>query len=85
MFYVYVIKSERNGNTYVGYSNDLKRRFMEHNRGLSHSTKTGVPWTLVYYESYRSKADARYREDNLKKHAKAYGQLRGRIKNSLKP
>ena len=83
MFYVYIIKSEHDGSTYIGYSNDLKRRFIEHNRGLSHSTKAQVPWVLVYYEAYRSKADARYREDNLKRYAKAYGQLRGRIKNSL--
>lgn len=85
MFYVYIIKSEHDGSIYTGYSNDLKRRFIEHNRGLSHSTKAGVPWILIYYEAYRSKADARYREDNLKKHAKAYGQLKRRIKNSLQP
>jgi len=84
MYYVYVIKSDKDQSTYVGYTDDLKRRLDEHNNTKSFSTKNKIPWQLIYYEAYRAKADAKYREDNLKRFAKAYGQLKGRIKNSLK-
>ena len=69
---------------YIGYSDDLKRRLAEHNEGRSKSTKYKIPFELVYYEAYRSKSDARYRESNLKDFAQAYIALRKRIKNSLK-
>lgn len=83
MFYVYVLKSKRDGSIYVGYSNDLRRRFKEHNEGKSLSTKHMIPLKLVYYEAYKSEADAKYREYNLKRHAKAYIQLKKRIANSF--
>jgi hypothetical protein len=38
---------------------------------------------LVYYEAYSSVLDCRERERQLKRHAKAWGQLKRRIKNSL--
>ena len=41
------------------------------------------PYELIYYESYKHKADAKYRENNLKRFAQAYSQLKKRIKNSL--
>ena len=83
MFYVYVLKSEKDGSLYIGYTDNLKRRFVEHNEGRSKSTKHKAPFALVYYEAYRSKSDARYRESNLKDFAQAYTALRKRIKNSL--
>lgn len=83
MYYVYVIKSEKDGSIYVGYTNDLKRRLVEHNEGKSPSTKHKTPFQLVYYESYRSQADAKYRESQLKKHAGALTHLKRRIRNSL--
>ena len=83
MYYVYVLKSEKDGSTYIGYTNDLKRRLVEHNGGKNISTKHKSPYELVYHESYKSKSDARYRESNLKQFAQAYKALRGRIKNSL--
>ena len=84
MFYIYVLNSTQDNSIYIGYTNNLKRRFQEHNKGLSAATKHKIPLTLVYYEAYQSKADAKYRETNLKRHAKAYGQLKRRIANSLK-
>ena len=34
MFYVYIIQSKKDNNLYVGSTNDLKRRFEEHNLKL---------------------------------------------------
>lgn len=83
MFYVHVLKSAKDGITYIGYTDDLRRRVQEHNAGTQISTKAHAPYRLVYYEAYAAKADAKYREQNLKRFAKAYGQLKRRIKNSL--
>jgi len=83
MFYVYVIKSEKDGSVYIGYTQDLVKRIKEHNTGRSEYTKNKYPYELIYYESYKSMADAKYRENNLKRFAQAYSQLKKRIKNSL--
>ena len=83
MFYVYVIKSKKDSSIYIGYANDLARRIKEHNTGKSEYTKNKYPYDLIYYESYKSISDAKYRENNLKKFAQAYSQLKKRIKNSL--
>lgn len=84
MFYVYLIKSEKDGFCYTGSTPDLKRRFAEHNKGLVRSTAPRRPFELIYYEAYRSEKDARIREARLKDYKRAYNQLRKRIENSLK-
>ncbi len=83
MFYVYILKSRKDGSIYIGYTDDLRKRLKEHNKAKSKSTKNKAPFELIYYESYKAKADARFRENNLKRFAKAYIQLKRRIKNSL--
>ena len=83
MFYIYIIKSKKDKSIYIGYTNDLKRRFKEHNNGDSKYTKNKYPYELVYYEAYRSMSDAKFRESNIKRFAQAYSQLKRRIKNSL--
>lgn len=40
MFYNYVIQSLKDGQLYIGFTDDLKKRFKEHNHGLNLSTKT---------------------------------------------
>lgn len=76
MFYVYVLKSQKDGKLYIGYTSDLKRRFSEHNKGQSLSTKNRTPLILVYYESYCSSYDARIREAKLKKFKNSYKELK---------
>ena len=83
MHYVYVLKSKKNGSLYVGITTNVVRRINEHNNGDNISTKRYTPWVCVYFEGYFSEEDAKSRETNLKVFGKAYGQLKGRIKNSL--
>jgi putative endonuclease len=79
MHYVYLIKSLKHGQIYTGYTSDLRRRFDEHNSGLSKYTSRGIPWRLIYYEAYLSKEEALHRERSLKLRGNAYAQLRKRI------
>jgi len=65
----------------MGYSNDLIKRLKEHNLGLVRSTKSKIPFVLVYYESYASKQNATKREHNLKLRGRALKQLKNRIQN----
>lgn len=83
MFYVYVLKSTKDGNTYIGSTNDLRRRPQEHNSGESKSTKPRAPFELRYYEAYTSEREAKDREFRLKKDGRALSQLRKRIEKSL--
>lgn len=84
MFYVYVLKSQKDGMCYIGSTNDLRRRVKEHDDGLVVSTKPRRPLELVYYEAYKSENDARKREWSLKLKSRAYAQLRKRIENSIR-
>ena len=83
MYYVYLLKSEDKNFFYIGSTDDLKRRFVEHNLGENISTKHYAPFKLIYYEAYLSKKDALVRENKLKHHGAAIGHLKKRVKNSL--
>ncbi|EKE11236.1 MAG: Excinuclease ABC C subunit protein [uncultured bacterium] len=84
MWYVYVLQSIKNqGWFYKGSTNDLKRRFEEHNNKEVQSTKSYVPFRLVYYEAYLTEKSARLRESSIKKSGSVWKPLMDRIKNSL--
>jgi putative endonuclease len=83
MYYVYIIKSKKNSRLYTGYSSNLKQRMADHSSGKSAYTRNLKPWSLVYYEAYISKLDAKHREESLKLRSNANMQLRKRIKNSI--
>ncbi len=55
---VYIIKSASNGSSYVGHTQDLDKRFEEHNNGKSKSTRHKRPWTLIYSEEYETRVEA---------------------------
>ena len=84
MFYIYVLKSKKDNDLYVGFTNNLERRIKEHNNSLVLSTKSRRPFDLIYCEGYKSEKDARKREQNLKLRSKAFAQLKKRIQDSLK-
>lgn len=66
MFYVYILQSLKNKSFYIGYTNDLKKRFNEHNNGESLATKPFIPYKLIFYEAFINRIDAKRREEYLK-------------------
>ncbi len=63
MYYVYLLQSiSTPDNTYVGYTEDLRKRLKKHNGGFVLSTKPYAPWELIFYEAYKDKRDAKRRE-----------------------
>jgi putative endonuclease len=65
-FYTYVLESQKDGERYIGYTANLKRRLEEHKKGLSFATKFRLPFRLIYFEGCSTQADAKRREDYLK-------------------
>ena len=68
---------------YIGCTNDLRRRFKEHQKGKNTSTEHRKPFTLVYYEAYAAREDALLRERKLKGFKNSYKHLSKRISKSL--
>ena len=67
MFTVYVLKSEKNGKRYVGYTGkSAAERLREHNTGSSTYTRQNCPFVLLYTEQYVEKREAMKRERYLK-------------------
>jgi len=79
MNYVYVIGSEKDGKWYTGFTNDLRKRFNEHNNGKVLSTKSRGPFKIIYYEACVNMQDAKSREKYLKT-----GMGKRYLKNRLK-
>ena len=65
-WYTYVLRSLKDGKLYTGSTNDLQKRFKQHNDGLTFSTKGRRPFELIYYEMCRNEKDTRSRELFLK-------------------
>ena len=82
MYYVYILLSIKDHRFYTGFTNDLKRRLEEHEKGESIATKYRRPLRLVYYEVCKEQQDALARERHLKSgRGKKY--LKSRIKVHL--
>ena len=81
MFYVYMLKSKSvKPVTYVGYTNNLRKRINLHNSGKGAKFTRGRKWTLIYKEKYKSKKEAISREYYIKKNR----SLRKKIKDNNK-
>lgn len=66
MYYVYFIKSQIKDFLYIGSTNDLKRRLVEHNDGLVQSTKHYKPFELEGYVAVKTESHARELEKYFK-------------------
>jgi len=81
MYYVYMLQSKSDKPvTYVGYTNNLKKRIILHNSGKGAKFTRGRKWMLVYKEKYKSKKEAISREYYIKKNR----LLRKKIKEKIK-
>lgn len=71
MYYVYILQQIQNKDFYIDYTEDLKKRFRQHNREVS--------CNLTYYEAYQTERLARQRERKLKQYGSAWQGLKKRI------
>ena len=66
IYSVYIIHSHPLDRYYVGQTNNIIKRLERHNLGYVKSTKSYIPWTLVYSEHYNSRSQAMKRESVIK-------------------
>jgi putative endonuclease len=78
MYYTYILQSTKNKRLYIGSSDNLIERYVDHNAGRVFSTKPYRPWGLIYYEAHRNKTLARKAELFYKT-----GQGRRQLKKKL--
>ena len=81
-YFVYLIGNYKKlkFTTYVGYTQNLKKRIDLHNSGKGAKFTRGRNWKLIYCEEYQTKREAIQRECYIKKNKK----LRDSIKNKYK-
>ena len=78
MYFVYMLKSKSiKPVTYVGYTNNIKKRIKLHNSGKGAKFTRGRKWLLIYKESFKSKKEAISREYYIKNNR----LLRNNLKN----
>ena len=77
-FYVYLLLSKINNRyySYVGYTNDLKKRLILHNSSKGAKYTRGKNWVIIYKKRYKNKSDAMSEEFKLKKNRKKRNKLK---------
>jgi len=67
-FFVYVIYNDISKKIYIGQTNNLEKRILEHNEkfGNHYTTKFSGDWKLIYKEEYNTRREALKREKQLK-------------------
>ena len=66
MFFVYILESQKTGKFYIGQTNNLELRLKRHNLGRVLSTKSGIPWRLLFQNEYSTRKEALDIERQLK-------------------
>ncbi len=80
-YFVYMLKCVgKESVTYVGYTNNLKKRINLHNNNKGAKFTRGRKWKLIYKEKLNSKKEAISREYYIKKNR----TLRNKIKENIK-
>ena len=81
-FFVYLIVSKVKNKTisYVGYTNNLKKRLAMHNSSKGAKFTRGRNWKIMYYEKFPTKREAIFREYYIKKNRKVRNQIKDKFK-----
>lgn len=62
MYFVYILKSLKYSQTYVGFTSDFEARIKRHNSGQVTSTKRYIPWKPLFIEEFKTSSEAKKRE-----------------------
>ena len=84
MYYLYILRSQKDFGYYIGVTNNIERRIVEHNLGKTKSIKHRIPFILVASEKYFTSSEARKREILLKKNYKIRKALLSELGFDLK-
>ena len=81
-YFVYLIGNYKKSRftTYVGYTNNIKKRLILHNKGKGAKFTRGKTWKLMYFERYKTKREAILREYYIKRNRSFRNLLKNRYK-----
>jgi putative endonuclease len=65
-YFLYILESELDHTLYIGQSNNTENRLNSHNKGQNKSTKTKVPWNLLFSKELNTRSEAVKLERKLK-------------------
>jgi putative endonuclease len=66
-YYVYVLRSLKDRQFYIGFTKNLPARVEAHNNAMVPSTRSRLALELVYWEGCLNQADATHREKYLRR------------------
>ncbi len=77
-YFVYLLATTKKNKviTYVGYTNDLKKRLFLHNTGKGAKFTKGAFWKIIYKKKYKTKQIAMSEEYKLKKNNKLRNEIK---------
>ena len=81
MYFVYLIITKKKNQkriSYVGYTNNLKKRLELHNSSKGAKFTRGRKWIIIYKKMYKTKTEALKNEYELKKNKKKRNQIKNR-------
>ena len=58
VYFVYVLQSQKDGQFYIGQTQDLELRFEKHSKGCSTYTAKFRPWCLVWFAEFETRKEA---------------------------
>jgi putative endonuclease len=64
--YVYILQSQKDKGYYIGETKDIESRLIFHNKGLQRSTRSRIPFRVVFIEEYINRSIALKREKEIK-------------------
>lgn len=79
-YYVYVLESQKDGNLYIGVTDNIDRRVQQHNLGKSKSTRPRRPFKLIYFEIFDDKQLAYKQEWRFKNTSEGNIEMRQKAK-----
>ena len=81
-YFVYLLGNKKNSKltTYVGYTNNLKKRLAKHNKGRGAKSTKGRIWKIIYSEKYSTKGEAISREYYIKKNRRFRNIIKKKFK-----
>ena len=86
MFYVYLIISEKfkKFKTYVGYTNNLKKRLNKHNSNKGAKSTRGRIWKIIFKKKFKTKKLALKYEYFLKKNRLLRSKIKSKYVNKTR-
>ncbi len=66
MYYSYLLQSDVDNSLYKDHCQDLEQRLHQHNSGATQSIKHLIPFKIIYFEQFETRAEAIAREKYFK-------------------